>query len=116
MNLARSTIEAEIKEIKLSLDVLVPSEDVVVTVTKDGYVKRTSLRSYTASNREDFAMKESDYLLYEANIKYSTSSYYCLRIKETIFINQFMNCQIFAGKILDNIFQVLFRLNQMKKL
>lgn len=61
----RSTIRAEIKEIKVSLDVLVPSEDVVVTVTKDGYVKRTSLRSYAASNPEDFAMKESDYLIFE---------------------------------------------------
>lgn len=64
----RSTIEAEIKEIKLSLDVLVPSEDVVVTVTKDGYVKRTSLRSYSASNPEDITMKESDYLIYETTL------------------------------------------------
>lgn len=61
----RSIIEDEIEEIKLTLDVLVPSEDVMVTVTKDGYVKRTSIRSYTASNGQDFAMKESDYLLYE---------------------------------------------------
>ncbi|MFO7317648.1 MAG: DNA topoisomerase IV subunit A [Bacilli bacterium] len=60
-----STIQAEIKEIKVSLDVLIPSEDFVVTVTKDGYVKRTSLRSYAASSPEDIAMKESDYLLYE---------------------------------------------------
>ncbi|WP_332645652.1 DNA topoisomerase IV subunit A [Lysinibacillus sp. 54212] len=64
----RSQIQAEIEEIKLTLDVLVPSEEVVVTVTKDGYVKRTSLRSHSASNGKDFAMKESDYLLYEENI------------------------------------------------
>lgn len=63
-----STIEAEIEEIKVTRDVLVPSEEVVVTVTKDGYVKRTSLRSYNASNGKDFAMKESDFLLYEANL------------------------------------------------
>lgn len=63
-----SSIEAEIEEIKVTLDVLVPSEEVVVTVTKDGYVKRTSLRSYNASNGKDFAMKDSDYLLYEANL------------------------------------------------
>lgn len=61
----RTVIEEEIEEIKLTLDLLVPSEDVVVTVTKDGYVKRTSLRSYQASNGQDFAMKESDYLLFE---------------------------------------------------
>ncbi|WP_274306997.1 DNA topoisomerase IV subunit A [Solibacillus daqui] len=63
----RSIIEAEIEEIKVTRDVLVPSEEVVVTVTKDGYVKRTSLRSHNASNGKDFAMKESDYLLYEAH-------------------------------------------------
>ncbi|MEK4425447.1 DNA topoisomerase IV subunit A [Solibacillus sp. FSL K6-1523] len=63
-----STIEAEIEELKITLDVLVPSEEVIVTVTKDGYVKRTSLRSHNASNGKDFAMKESDYLLFEANI------------------------------------------------
>ncbi|SOC22527.1 DNA topoisomerase IV subunit A [Ureibacillus xyleni] len=64
----RSVIEAEIEEIKLTLDVLVPSEEVVVTVTKDGYVKRTSTRSHAASNGQDFAMKESDYLLFEQTV------------------------------------------------
>ena len=64
----RSQIQAEIEEIKVTLDVLVPSEDVVVTVTKDGYVKRTSQRSYSASNGKDFAMKESDFLLYEETL------------------------------------------------
>ncbi|MBD8032819.1 MULTISPECIES: DNA topoisomerase IV subunit A [Solibacillus] len=63
-----SAIEAEIEEIKVTRDVLVPSEEVVVTVTKDGYVKRTSLRSHSASNGKDFAMKDSDYLIYEANL------------------------------------------------
>ncbi|MFY3792031.1 DNA topoisomerase IV subunit A [Ureibacillus sp. MALMAid1270] len=64
----RSNIEAEIEEIKITLDVLVPSEDVVVTVTKDGYIKRTSTRSHAASNGQDFAMKESDYLLFESTM------------------------------------------------
>lgn len=64
----RSQIQAEIEEIKVTLDVLVPSEEVVVTVTKDGYVKRTSQRSYSASNGKDFAMKESDFLLYEETL------------------------------------------------
>lgn len=64
----RSDIQAEIEEIKLTLDVLVPSEEVVVTVTKDGYVKRTSTRSHAASNGQDFAMKDSDYLLYEQTL------------------------------------------------
>ncbi len=56
-------IEDEIEEIKIDLEVLVPSEDVMVTVTDDGYVKRTSLRSYSASNGQDFGMKETDHLI-----------------------------------------------------
>ncbi|WP_078553485.1 DNA topoisomerase IV subunit A [Bacillus alkalicellulosilyticus] len=59
----RSVIEDEIEEIKINLEVLVPSEDVIVTVTKDGYVKRTSIRSFSASNGEDPGMKEDDYLV-----------------------------------------------------
>ena len=62
----RSVIEDKIEEIKVTLDVLVPSEEVVVTVTKDGYVKRTSNRSYNASNGKDFAMKESDHMIFES--------------------------------------------------
>lgn len=59
----RSKIEAEIEELKINLEVMVASEDVIVTVTKEGYVKRTSPRSFAASNGQDFAMKESDRML-----------------------------------------------------
>jgi topoisomerase-4 subunit A len=59
----RSRIEAEIEELKINLEVMVPSEDVIVTVTKEGYVKRTSQRSYAASNGQDFGMKDSDRLI-----------------------------------------------------
>ncbi|WPK11082.1 DNA topoisomerase IV subunit A [Lysinibacillus louembei] len=82
----RSVIQAEIEEIKLTLDVLVPSEEVVVTVTKDGYVKRTSLRSHSASNGQDFAMKESDYLLYEATL--NTQHYVLLFTNKGNYIYQ----------------------------
>ncbi|WP_332693004.1 DNA topoisomerase IV subunit A [Halalkalibacter lacteus] len=59
----RTIIKEEIEEIKINMDVLIASEDVVVTVTKEGYVKRTSIRSYTASSKEPPGMKEGDYLL-----------------------------------------------------
>ncbi|MCA1202630.1 DNA topoisomerase IV subunit A [Priestia flexa] len=64
----RAKIEAEIEEIKINLEVMVPSEDVIVTVTKDGYVKRTSLRSYSASNGQDFGMKDTDRILSKLEI------------------------------------------------
>jgi topoisomerase-4 subunit A len=59
----RTKIEAEIEEIKINLEVLVASEDVIVTVTKEGYVKRTSQRSFAASNGQDFGMKDSDRMI-----------------------------------------------------
>lgn len=62
----RSIIEAKIEELKVDIDILIPSEEVVVSVTKDGYIKRTSVRSYGASNGTGHDMKESDYMLFES--------------------------------------------------
>ncbi|MRG85276.1 DNA topoisomerase IV subunit A [Salinibacillus xinjiangensis] len=56
-------IEDKIEELKINLEVMVASEDVLVSVTKDGYVKRTSLRSYAASNESDLTVKEGDHLI-----------------------------------------------------
>lgn len=64
----RSVIEEKIQEITITREVMIPSEDVIVTVTKEGYVKRTSPRSHAASNGQGFAMKDSDHLLYEGNL------------------------------------------------
>lgn len=62
-------IKDEITEIKIDTTAMIPKEDVVVLVTKDGYIKRTSFRSYTASNPEDITIKENDYIIgiYEMN-------------------------------------------------
>ena len=59
----RTAIEDEIEEIKINIEVTVPSETVIVSVTKEGYVKRTSLRSYAASNKNDLTIKSSDHLI-----------------------------------------------------
>lgn len=59
----RAVIEEEIEEIKIDVEVMIPHEDVIVTVTKEGYVKRTGWRSHNASNGKDFGMKEGDILL-----------------------------------------------------
>ncbi|MFD1706634.1 DNA topoisomerase IV subunit A [Siminovitchia sediminis] len=64
----RTLIEEEIEEIKINLEVMIPNEDVMVTVTKDGYVKRTSIRSFSASNGQDLAMKELDRLLLQEEL------------------------------------------------
>jgi topoisomerase IV subunit A len=59
----RTQIEAEIQEIKIDMEVMIPSEDVMVMVTEDGYIKRSSIRSYSASNGEPPGMKDTDSLL-----------------------------------------------------
>ncbi|MFG6148792.1 DNA topoisomerase IV subunit A [Halobacillus sp. B23F22_1] len=56
-------IQEKVEELKVDLEVTVASEDIVVSVTKDGYVKRTSLRSYGASNGEGLALKDGDHVL-----------------------------------------------------
>jgi topoisomerase-4 subunit A len=61
-------IKAEVTEIKIDTTSLIPKEDVIVVVSKEGYVKRVSLRSYNASEDET-TLKEGDYSigLYEMN-------------------------------------------------
>ena len=61
-----TTIEKEITEITIDTEVLVAQEDVMVTITHEGYMKRSSLRSYSASNGEDTGMKDGDYVVYQA--------------------------------------------------
>ena len=65
----KTEIKDEITEIKIDQEALIAKEDVIVAVTKEGYVKRTTKRSYNSSNDEDITLKENDYLigLYEMN-------------------------------------------------
>ncbi len=58
----KTEIRSEIKEIKIDEKDLIPKEDVVVILTKEGYVKRVSLKSQ-ASNEEDTLVKPGDYVI-----------------------------------------------------
>ena len=62
-------VRDEITEIKLDTTALIPKEDTIVTISKEGYIKRTSLRSYSASDIKDPLLKENDYLLGEFKMK-----------------------------------------------
>lgn len=55
-------IKEEITEIKIDAQDMIQKEDVIVTLSKDGYIKRTSLRSYQATE-EAPTLKEGDYLI-----------------------------------------------------
>ena len=65
----KSEIRDEITEVKIDTTAMIPKEDVMVVVTNEGYIKRTSLRSFGASNIEDLTLKENDYVvgLYNMN-------------------------------------------------
>jgi len=58
-----STIEAEISEIKIDKEVMVPSEEVILSMTHHGYIKRTSTRSFNASGVTEIGLKDGDRLL-----------------------------------------------------
>ena len=42
---------------------MIPKDDVIVVITKEGYIKRVSQRSYSSSNDEDTMVKDNDYVL-----------------------------------------------------
>ena len=57
----RTIIEEEVQEIKIDTKDMIQEEDVVVSITKDGYIKRSSFRSYNAT--EEISLKDNDYYL-----------------------------------------------------
>lgn len=61
-------IEAEVEEIKIDDEMLIPRQEVVVVVTSMGYVKRISKRSFNAAEGET-TLKEGDHIIgyYEMN-------------------------------------------------
>lgn len=65
----RSTeIQDEIESLKIETEVMVASEDVKVLVSRDGYVKRSSLRSYKASGPAENGLKEDDHVIFSTTV------------------------------------------------
>ncbi|MDQ0087990.1 topoisomerase-4 subunit A [Paenibacillus anaericanus] len=60
----RSVIQGEVEELKVNLEVMVTQEDVLVTLSNEGYIKRTSMLSFTRSGgeREGSGVKDGDYI------------------------------------------------------
>ena len=92
-------IKNEITEIKIDTTSMIPKEDVIVVVTKDGYLKRVSTRSYGSSDG-DTLVKDGDYPIgiYEMNtmdiIKVSSEdniiySYPVYNFEEEVYVTSF---------------------------
>ena len=60
----RTDIEEKIESLDVSKEMLIAKEDTVVTLTRDGYIKRTSPRSFNASPFNELGMKEDDNLIF----------------------------------------------------
>ena len=62
-------IKDEVQEITINEEEMFLPEDIYVSITRDGYIKRISIRSYKASQQIDFGKKDDDILLdlYYAN-------------------------------------------------
>ena len=63
----KTSIIDEVEEIKIDTTSMIPKEDAIVVVTKDGYVKRVSVRSYS-TNTEETGLKDGDYIVGLYNI------------------------------------------------
>lgn len=63
----KTEIIDQVEEIKIDTQEMIPKEDVIVVVTKEGYVKRVSLRGFQA-NSDSTALKENDYVIGIYNI------------------------------------------------
>lgn len=59
----KTEIMDEVKQIVINPDALISEESVYVTISKDGYIKRVSSRSYQSSNQYLTTIKQGDVLI-----------------------------------------------------
>ena len=57
-------VQDKIEKLEVETQVLVSEEDVMVTITQGGYLKRTSIRSYKASQVEELGRREDDLVIF----------------------------------------------------
>lgn len=57
----KTQIKEEITEIKIDTTKMIPKEDCIVVITNEGYIKRTSLRSYDES--VETTLKDGDFVI-----------------------------------------------------
>lgn len=68
-NPRRTELRAEEAHIEIDSKSLIVAEDTYVSVTKAGYIKRTSPRSFSASTLTEVGKRDDDYLIFLAQAK-----------------------------------------------
>ncbi len=89
-----TVIEEEVEEIKIDKMSMIPNERVVISFSRDGYIKRVSMRSFNASENTPTGLKDQDELIgykevdtYDTLLAFSQSGeYVCLPIYQ---LNEF---------------------------
>ncbi len=59
----KTDIQEEVTEIKIDVKDMIGKEDTLVVLTKEGYIKRVSLKSYNSSKEEETGLKNGDYVI-----------------------------------------------------
>ncbi|OYQ67831.1 DNA topoisomerase IV subunit A [Aerococcus sp. 1KP-2016] len=62
----RTEIQDEIEEVIVKKQLLISEEDAIVVVTRGGYIKRSTIRSFKASGVEEVGLRDGDHVLYMA--------------------------------------------------
>ncbi len=65
----RSSIEDEISDLEVDVLSLISKEDVMVTLSRDGYLKKVSMRSYSSSQKDLIGLKEDDKPVFSAEVE-----------------------------------------------
>ena len=60
----RSQIQAQVQSLEIDTHILIPDEQVMVSLTKEGYMKRTSLRSFASSDLNSLGLRDFDYPIF----------------------------------------------------
>ncbi|URZ88246.1 DNA topoisomerase IV subunit A [Floricoccus penangensis] len=68
-NPRRSNLVDQVENVEIKAESLIVEEETYVTVTRDGYIKRTTPRSFTSSQIDELGKKEEDKLVLLENTK-----------------------------------------------
>ncbi|WP_051907217.1 DNA topoisomerase IV subunit A [Secundilactobacillus oryzae] len=63
-NPRRTEIQDQIEDLKVDTKVMIADEEVIVQVSHDGYLKRTGIRSFKASDESENGLKEDDFPIF----------------------------------------------------
>lgn len=74
-NPRRTQISDETAKVEIDEKALIAEEDVRVLVSRDGYIKRSSMRSYQSTESGDNGLPETDRVVYEGTLSTLTNLY-----------------------------------------